>query len=154
SSVAMTIDKLRQIAKAMMPGSDWEWLDVIARNLVTRAGASRDKRHLIVHAKELFDFGLRLTVRSEDQPGLSAPARAVMFRDGLMIALLACRPLRKRNLRGMTSGATFVREKDCYWLRFPASTTKTKQPFNVPCLTALTPLFDRYLATHREVLRQ
>lgn len=148
----MTIDKLRQIAKAMMPGPGWEWLDVIARNLIARAGPGQDKRDRIVHSRELFDYGLRLVLRSEEELDLSALERAILFRDGLLIAFLACRPLRKRNLRGMLLGQTFVRESDGYWLRFPAATTKTRQPMNIPCLVSLTPLFDKYFVSHRDIL--
>ena len=150
-SVGMKIDKLRQIVKAMMPG-DWEWLSTITANLISRAGDGRDKRNRLVHSRTLFEFGLRLTIYAEEAPDLRPVQRAVLFRDGLMIAFLACRPFRKRNVRAMVLGTTMVREGDEYWIHFPKTATKHKQAIDIYCPAPLTALFDRYFEVHRKVL--
>jgi integrase/recombinase XerD len=89
---------------------------------------------------------------AESKENINPLRRAVLFRDGLLIAFLAARPLRKRNVKGMYLGTTFIRENGRYWLRFSAGETKTRQSIDRPCPVALTPVFDRYLEVHRVVL--
>jgi hypothetical protein len=50
------------------------------------------------------------------------------YRDGLMIALLAARPLRRRNLAMITIGRQLIRVGDAWDLIFAAEETKTGQP--------------------------
>ena len=54
------------------------------------------KRARLRFSRELFALGIRLMAEAESSP--STPRqRAIDYRDGLMIALLAARPLRRRN---------------------------------------------------------
>ena len=80
--------------RAIAPERDWTWLTSIQRRQLAR-GKARDKRPLIVSAHELVDFGHRLMASASSNEEVHD---IVAYRDGLMIALLASRPLRRKNL--------------------------------------------------------
>jgi site-specific recombinase XerD len=82
----------------------------------------------------------------------SARRRAVAYRDGLMIALLAHRPIRMRNLAALTLGRHLVEEGHMWWLVIRAEETKTGRPYEAPFPEVLLPNWQRYLDTHRPVL--
>ena len=80
-------------------------------------------------------------------------AHAVLYRDGLMILCLACRPMRLSNFGSMTLGRHLVRNSCGYWLQFEASEMKGRRPFDAGVLpNGLTCAFDRYLDHHRAIL--
>jgi integrase len=152
-SVAMHIDKLHQAARAMMSKADLSMLATLARNLNRDATPGNTKATRLVHARALFEFGLRLMTVADEAQTFSPARRAVLFRDALLIAFLAARPQRKRNVEAMELGTTLVRENDRYWLHFAARATKNKRRIDVPCPDALTTFFDKYFAVHWPVLR-
>jgi len=69
----------------------------------------------------------------------------MQFRDGLIIALLAARPLRLRNLTGLELERTMARRGDVWWINIPADETKTRAPIEVPWPEALTAALTTYL---------
>jgi integrase len=71
------------------------------------------------------------------------------YRDGLMIGLLASRPLRLQNLAGLILDQTLVRRGDAWWIQIPAFETKTKTPIEVPWPDKLVPHLEVYLVDHR-----
>ena len=71
------------------------------------------------------------------------------YRDGLMIALLASRPLRLRNLTGLALDRTLVQRGDEWWIQIPAAETKTNDPIEVPWPKMLEPHLETYLSDHR-----
>jgi integrase/recombinase XerD len=79
-------------------------------------------------------------------------AQAVQYRDGLMIALLAYRPVRIANFSAIRLGRRLVRQDERYWLVFAAEETKTGQPWEAAFPEALLPCLARYLDHHRPVL--
>jgi site-specific recombinase XerD len=75
--------------------------------------------------------------------------RAAQYRDGLVIALLAARPLRLSNLAALTLDRHLVRTSDGFMLRIAPAETKNHRPIEVPLPAALVPFVERYLTTHR-----
>jgi DNA invertase Pin-like site-specific DNA recombinase len=78
--------------------------------------------------------------------------RSMQFRDGLIIALLAARPLRLRNLVDFVLDRTVVRRAACWWITIPGEETKTHEPIEAPFPDALCSALDVYLHQHRPVL--
>ncbi len=81
-----------------------------------------------------------------------APIRtrdALEFRDGLMIALAGCIPIRRKNLAALEIGHQLVRENDCWFIIVPAEESKTKisMPYLVP------EFLEPYLAHYLDVVR-
>jgi integrase len=100
----------------------------------------------------LFDLGLELIARAERER--TDCAHAVVHRDGLLVALLAARPLRLRNLAGLALDRTLVFRGTHWWIEFPAPDTKTKEPIEVPWPEPLAAPLEAYLARDRRVLAQ
>jgi len=114
----------------MDPGRDWSWIYRIASSIQARHKPARSKRHRLVHSEKLLDLGLGLMVNAEAQR--TALRRFKTYRDGLLIATLASRQLRLRNLTGLILGQTLVRRGDGWWIQIPATETKTKDPIEAP----------------------
>jgi integrase len=74
--------------------------------------------------------------------------QAVQYRDGLMIALLAARPLRRHNFATIEIGRHLVKHGDGYRINFEAAETKTKTPIEVPFPADLVPFLERYLVVY------
>ena len=71
------------------------------------------------------------------------------YRDGLLIAMLASRQLRLRNLTGLILGQTVVQRGDGWWIQIPAADTKTKDPIETPWPEMLVHPLEIYLADYR-----
>jgi integrase/recombinase XerD len=71
------------------------------------------------------------------------------YRDGLMMGLLAIRPLRMRNLAGLILDRTLVQRGDGWWIEIPAAETKTKDSIEEPWPDSLAPHLQTYLVDHR-----
>ncbi|MGG5812484.1 hypothetical protein [Falsiroseomonas sp. CW058] len=145
SSIAMLI----MVMMALTPDHDWAWLKEVHGLLQIRAIPMRDKRPRILAATDLFDFGVELMSDAEaaiPADGTPAPmAAALAFRDGLMISLLASRPLRRLNFLGIEIGRQLVRERGGWQLRFTAAEMKNHQRLELPFPRALEGALLRYL---------
>ena len=136
--------------KAMDPNGDWSWLGRVESRVRARKGPVRNKRERTRHSGDLLKLGLSLM---EEADTLSTPLRqAVRYRDGLMIALLAARPVRRKNFCAMVLGRNLVKRGADWWLAFDNEEMKTGQPLEAPLPKALEPHMETYLSQHRPVL--
>jgi integrase/recombinase XerD len=106
----------------------------------------------LVATSALFNLGVDLMAAAERV--ISPRDRAVDFRDGLILSLLAARPLRRANLVGLTLERTLVRRGKQWWIEIPAPNTKTKHPIELPWPEPLIAALEIYLSCHRPVLAQ
>lgn len=146
---------LSMMVQAMAPGRDWRWLQAVQARLQRHAQPSRDKRPRMVPAQELLQLGLDLMARAEatETSVSDKPAAAARdFRDGLMIALLAARPLRQHNFLGIEIGRHLCQLGDGFVLTFAAEETKNWRPLESTVPTLLVPALDRYIAHYRPIL--
>jgi hypothetical protein len=134
------------------PDEDWRWLAELWMRLGRRAEPVANKRHRLRPARDLVDLGRRMMTSAEQETGWSGRQRAVHYRDGLMIALMAYRPLRLKNFTSIVLGVHLVQQSGGWWLQFPACGMKAKRPYEVAFPAALVPELDHYLAVHRKVL--
>ena len=112
-TVLVRLQSLAVVLGWLAPDLDWSWLRPIMLARLARPGPPvRDKDARLRGSDELVALGHRLMARG--RAGL-APAdggrrypvevkRALRYRDGLMIALLAYHPLRLANLAGLQLG--------------------------------------------------
>jgi len=112
----------------------------------------RGKRQRMVPSESLLSYGAELMVTAEDLATGSLLKRACRFRDGLMIAVLAARPLRRRNFTRIEIDRHLVQVDGAYQLRFEGSETKTGEPIETPFPIALVPQLERYLTEFRPFL--
>jgi integrase/recombinase XerD len=89
----------------------------------------------------------------ESKPTPGTPIRmadAIRYRDGLMIALLAFIPLRRKNLAALEIGQHLIREGDGWFIIVPRTEIK-KNSSSVEA--AIPELLVPYLATYLETIR-
>jgi integrase len=136
---------------AMFPIKDWSWLRAIHRDYKQRASPSRIKSFAPVD--EVYQLGLDLIARSGplldraknssmSERQFMAPARD--YRDGLIIALLASRPLRIKNLAEMEIGKHLRQKGDWMTIDFMARETKTDKALHASWPEPLKAALQRY----------
>ena len=139
--------------RAMAPDHDWSWFKEIIRRLELQRPEPGAKLNRLVAARDLFSFGIRLMKEAEADAGVAKLWRvAEGFRNGLMIALLTARPVRRRNFTSIEIDRNLIRVGDGYVLQFEESETKAKRALEFPVPTTLVPWLERYLTVYRPVL--
>jgi integrase/recombinase XerD len=151
-TVVCRLQELYDTMRVLASSTDWKWLAELWMRLGRRAEPVRNKRARLRCTPDLLDLGRRMMKSAEQLTSWSRRRRAVHYRDGLMIALTAHRPLRLANLTSMVLGVHLVQQCGQWWVQFSASEIKGKRPYEVAFPSALIPDLERYLAVHRPVL--
>jgi integrase len=146
-TVIARLIELKVMAAIMAPERDWTWIYRMASSIRARHEPARPKRHRLVDIRRLLELGIDLMAEARNES--TRLRRFKAYRNGLIIALLASRPLRLRNLTGLILGRTLVRRGDEWWIQIPADETKTKDPIEEPWPEMLVPYLETYLADHR-----
>ena len=109
-----SIQKLRRFVQLIAPDRDVGWLIEIERQLHSER-RPRSKWHRVVTTDVLVDAGRTLMAEAEiaKRPELT---RARMFRNGLMVALLAYCPIRLKNFAALEIGRSFVNVDGTWWI--------------------------------------
>lgn len=153
--VAVMVGGLTSATRALAPDTDWSWLSRRATRLKLRAKPSREKRHAIQHTLDLYRFGQSVMDTASHKPRLcraTGVGAAKQYQAGLIIALLAARPLRIRNFQAIIIGRTLRWEGERYWLTFTADETKTGSSIDEPLPDDLIPYLECFLRTWRPLL--
>ena len=151
-TVVCGVQELYDAIRVMAPDRVWGWLRRIYNGLRARSVPSRDKRPRMQPAGELVKLGKALMHRAEAANAKPSLTRAVWYRDGLMIAFLASRPLRLSNLAAITLGRHLLRQSQEYRLFFGAEEVKGRRPIDTAVPASLIAEFDRYLEHYRPIL--
>jgi len=137
-------------AQVLNPQENWSWIYRITALVRARHKSARPKRHRLVGSGVLFDLGIELMSRVQSEK--AHRRRLITYRDGLLIALLAARPLRIRNLAGLALDRNVMRRGEAWWIEVGAAETKTGEPIEVPWPQGLATYFEYYLSDIRPVL--
>ena len=143
---------LRSVARALRPDADLSDLDAVTRRLWRDAQPITDKRSQIVPSRDLWKLGLDLMDTCFECT--TRPKRLGQYRDGLMIALLASRPIRRKNLAQIEIGQHLQRTGDVYWLFFDAQDMKNRRSLEFPLPRQLTLRLQHYMDDVRPELRK
>lgn len=130
----------------LAPTNDLRWLRAWQYRW-QKAAEPREKRSKMVHAKRLVALGLQLMDAAPLERTRGDRARA--YRDGLLLAFLAARPLRRRTLALLQVGRHVNKVGQHYFLSVSAAETKTAAPLDFPLLKRLSIYLDRYLEHFR-----
>jgi integrase len=149
-TVRAYLTELTTVAQALAPDREFDVLKGATRHIWRTAKPVADKRGRLVSSRDLYDLGLDLMHGAEARS--TALQTAGTFRDGLMITLLAARPMRRRNLASIEIDRQLTREGDLYWLSFPAEEIKTGRAIEFPLPRALTGPMEQYLTRYRPFL--
>jgi len=143
--------KVCRAAELIEPGLDLAWAKEIEADL-RRMARPRDQSNRLVTSDRLVKAGLTLAREAEESGSPKALEQARLYRNGLMIALLALCPIRLKNFTDLTLGTSLRRVGDRWWIVLGAGETKTGRPDERPVPNLLDPVLAGYLARHRPVL--
>jgi integrase/recombinase XerD len=137
----------------LAPDWDGSWLRPIIRRLAARAHPSRGQDHRLRGSEELVALGRQLMAEAEQGTPAAAAGhrypeavrRAMRYRDGLMIALLAYHPLRLANFLGLRLGRELHGDGADRWLEIEPAATKNRRAYLMPLARDLIQPLDRYL---------
>jgi integrase/recombinase XerD len=149
-TILSRLQELYDAAVVMDAQCDWSWIRRIASRVRARHAPVRDKSQKLVGADDVFDLGLRLVAEASKLP--TDRRRAIVFRDGLILAFLALRPLRLKNLAGLTLERHLQMVGDTWVVLVPADETKTGAPLEFPWPEPLIPALRAWLDRWRPVL--
>jgi hypothetical protein len=151
-TVLCRIQELYDALRVVAPEWNPNWLRQLYRTLRAQVRPAREKLSRLKPIGELTALGERLMEEADSASDRSARRRAAAYRDGLMIALLTYRPLRRKNLAMMRLGRHLVKVSGSWQILFSAEETKSHAPYEAVLPSALTPRLERYLDVHRPVL--
>jgi integrase len=144
------VQRIRRVAEILAPERDFGWLREIEADL-QHAARPRAKYPRIVDSERLFELGMALMVRAEDQArDLSRFERARLFRNGLMIAILTLCPIRLANLHGLRVAKHVCQIDGHWWIILDRVETKSGRPDERPIHPILTPFIERWINNWRE----
>jgi len=129
------------------PRDEWSWLLSISKRIAAQARPKPEKHHLVT-SETLYALGIELIDRAITNGNAAknmSMAHALDYRDGLIIALLALIPLRRRTLAALRIGRHLVQSGDLWALDIPAEDMKTKRPLEFPVSAELSWYIDLYL---------
>jgi integrase len=149
-TVGSALNHLGMAAAVMFPGEDWGWLRTMSSRARARATPSHDKAARLTRPHTLLQLGQALMDEAATTRG--AYFAAARYRDGLMVALLALLPLRRRNLMQLRLGKELRQRAGRWVIAIPGEQVKNHQPIAMPLPDALAPALEGYLARHRPVL--
>ena len=149
-SVITILDGLVLFIQALGLANDTAWLRSAQQRLRSEVRDTRNKAQRLRHALALLELGVAL-MQGAPLAGTRL-SHAVRYRDGLIIALLAMRPLRARNFLGLILGRHLVRQDGRWWILIAASETKNRRPVEVPFPARLVDFLEHYLAAVRPML--
>ena len=136
---AYILDLLRYV-KRVAPDRDWAWLIAIKNRLWARASPAKDKTLRIRPAADLFALGIELMRTAAGITNrYNRLAAEIQFRDGLVIALLAARPIRLKTLTALEIGRHLVRIDGVYWLRLESHEVKNAMHIEAAFSVAISP---------------
>jgi integrase/recombinase XerD len=131
---------------------EWEWLLTITKRIAARAKRKPRKHHLVT-SERLYALGIELmdgAVKDSGVAGSISKASAFAYRDGLIIALIAVIPLRRRTLAALRIGKHLVKSGNFWALDIGPEDTKNRQALDFPISTELSARIDVYLDKFRK----
>jgi integrase len=145
---------LRTALHIMVPKANFDWItrpDDVPLDAILKQEPRDD--FFIPDAKLLFEWGLSL-MPDQPLPGDSTEQLETCrnYRNGLIIALLACRAPRLGSLAQMRMGKNLYKCNGEYWARLQSMIVKNKRELHYSLPEILTQRIDRYLSEIRPKL--
>ncbi len=134
---------LTMAMKMLAPGFDVSWIrkpdGVTVRALLPR----HQKPVRVPPCEVLLDWGLRMMAVARRTP--DSMVQLLMFRDGLLITMLATRALRRKSMSLLTLGTEIYKVDEAYRIDLTAKQTKNKKQDRFDLPITLTAEIDTYL---------
>ena len=152
TSIVIELHHLRLALRLVCPTADWEWLLTITKRIAAQAKRKPQKHHLVT-SERLYALGVELmdlAVEDARAAGSITKASAFAYRDGLIIALIAIVPLRRRTLAALRIGKHLVKSGNFWALDIGPEDTKNWQALDFPISAELSARIDVYLDKFRK----
>ncbi len=153
-TVATRIQQVGNALRAIAPENDWAWLLKAASRLRSKATPMRDKRVGMQPAEDVEKLAYDMMDAAEHDRFRTKVERAVLFRDGLLLAMLVARPLRRANITSVGMGRQLRQCGEHWRLSFGGDEMKSHRLFECSVPDKLTAPLNRYIETHRPTLLQ
>ena len=150
-SIAGRIKQLGRMLQMIEPAGNWMWIVRAADHLHRVAQPRRDRRDIMQPPEVILQLGMDLMDAAENDRFRTDTDRAVLFRDGLLLAFLVQRPFRRSNLAGLTLGQN-LEFRDVWQIRIEDADTKNGAPISCNWPSGLVEALERYIKVHRETL--
>jgi hypothetical protein len=133
TTVATGIDGLHYGARLIAPERDWRWLKALKRRLDARARPLNRFAQLVPGLNTL-DYGIALMDKAIETSHGQGEHGDVLYRDGLLLALLSLWPIRRRSLAALTVSRHILRDDDSLAFLLHPEDTKAKrsESFKMP----------------------
>ena len=151
-TICSHVQEVYDASRVMDPTQDWSWLKTAVKKLRSRSCPVRNKLSRLQPAQALERLGRSLMHKAETTKNLSFYKRALMFRDGLMIAVLIRRPFRLKNFSSLTIESNLINHETSASFLFSADEMKGKRPFEVAFPPNYFEQLQIYLAHYRPYL--
>jgi site-specific recombinase XerC len=138
---------LKVMMQVMTPESNWNWLQKVCNRIQRAAKPTSNKLSRMRPTTEIFKVALRELRRLPSDP--LSKKDALRYRDALMLAFLASRPLRRKNCAALELGRNLVKVDGGWLLTIPAEETKTGQAIAFLLPEILVPWLERYLVVRK-----
>ena len=150
TTVYNCVHKLWRAAELLSPKKkDLEWLIEIERD-IRLTMQPRSKFDRVVTTRRLVETGLKLIGKARRlRPSFEA---ARIYRNGLMIAVLAFCPIRLKNFAQLEIGNTFQCIEGRWWIILTAEQTKSRRVDERQIPELLTPFIGEFLEVFRPIL--
>ena len=149
-SILCRLQELYDAARVMDARRDWSWIHRVASRVRARHVPVRDKGVKLVGTQDLLDLGIHLIAGAIELP--NDRRRALVFRDGLIVAFLALRPLRSKNLAALTIDRHLEKIGDTWVVHIAPEETKNDVPLEFPWPELLVPALQGWLDRWRPLL--
>jgi integrase/recombinase XerD len=147
-TIMARLQDLGSMASLLAPELDWSFINRLASRIRARHKPAREKSRILM-TDELAQLGYDLMHAAQGDDSISD---AVHYRDGLMIALLAYVPIRRKNFTALEIGSSIVRRQGQWFIQLTPEQTKTHAWFETTLPPALEPYLQRYLDFYRPML--
>jgi len=144
------LERLRALAGAAAPQTDWSWFDAAFRKLRRSAKPVRHKP--VVEIGQILRLGIELMDEARAGGGLSEFRAARQYRDGLILAFWSARPLRLKNFAGVDIDLHLHFDGDVITVQIPGEEVKNGMTDERVVPEALAPYLRDYLNEIRSKL--
>jgi integrase len=151
-TIAGALMGLSRVLSVLAPNGDFRWISIASRRLHGEAKPLKDLGDGLPTIEEILKLAYELMWEAEHGRFHLPTDRAIMFRDGLIIALFTHRALRIANLSDIQIGTQLERQGDGWKLVFSATEMKGGRRFEAPWPEELVRALEHYIEVHRPVL--
>lgn len=151
-TVSGRIKRVGDAVSSMMPRHDWVWLRRAGHRLHASATPTRDRSACMRPPEVILQLGLDLMAAAEKDRFRTDSDRALLCRDGLMLAFLILVPIRNGNFSALKLDQHIKHRNGEIWLVLDKDETKTKKRFEVRVPEQIHAGLMVYLEKYRGIL--